>query len=63
MSDIVTELRDLADMGYYDQGVYRQAADEIERLRALLAEGIDHADSAPADQEWIKRVRSALNHC
>lgn len=41
-------------------GLAREAADEIERLRALLQELIDIEGPQPGTNEWANKVRRAL---
>jgi len=58
MTDIVERLRAPPAVGTH--ALMREAADEIEQLRALLSELIDIEGPQPGTNEWAHKVRRAL---
>ena len=60
MTDLVGRLRARKGGGDDEEVLMREAADEIELLRALLRELIDIEGPQPGTADWAAKVHAAL---
>jgi hypothetical protein len=62
MTDIVERAAELLDQDQVTSA-FEMLTDEVERLRALLSEGLQQVDEYPEDlisSDWLVRVKAAL---